>query len=83
MQCAMCQKLDKVFASQQMKPLPKEILKLSLACQYTSVVLFVQYKIKEEVKKSCRGKAYGLVFNCCVSRVVYVDIAADCSTEEF
>ena len=53
----MCQKLDKVFASQQMKPLPKEILKPSLAWQYTSVVLFVQYK--EEIKKRCRGKAYG------------------------
>ena len=51
--------------------------------QYTSVDLFGPYAIKGEVNERCRGKAYGLIFNCCVSRAVYVDIAADYSTEGF
>ena len=81
--CVMCQKLAKAFASQRMTPLPKDRSKPSLPWQYTSVDLFGPYTIKGKVNKRCRGKAYVLIFNCCVSRAVYEDIAVDYSTEGF
>ena len=78
--CVLCRKLNKLCASQRVAPLPKERLRPCLPWQYTSVDLFGPYTIKGEVNKRCRGKAYSLIFNYCVSRAVYVDIAADYST---
>ena len=81
--CVLCRKLDKLFASQRIAPIPKERLRPCLLWQCTNVDLFGSYTIKDEVKKRCKGKAYGLIFNCCVSRAVYIDIAADYSTDGF
>ena len=78
--CVLCRKLDKLCAWQRVAPLPKERLRPCFPWQYISVDLFGRYTIKGEVNKRWRGKAYSLIFNYCVSRAVYVDIAADYST---
>lgn len=44
---------------------------------------FGLFKIKDEVKKRIMGKVYGIIFNCFVFWVVYVEILLDYSIEKF
>ena len=53
----------------------------ALAVYQCWFIWIIQYK--RWSKKRCKGKAYGLIFNCCVSRAVYIYIAADYSTDGF
>ena len=66
-----------------MAPLPMERLKPSPPWLYTSLDFFGPFEVRGEVNKRSRGKAYGVLFNCLSCRAVYVDIAADYSTEGF
>ena len=50
---------------------------------HIAVDLFGPFIIKGTVNKRCRGKAYGLLFNCLVSRAVYIDIAVGYDTDSF
>lgn len=81
--CIMCKRLDKKLSEQVMGKLPEERLKPAPAWHCTAIDLFGPFKIKDEVKKRTTGKAYGVIFNCLGTRAVYVDLAADYSTEKF
>ena len=88
--CTICRKLDKkknnnkkILNEQAMGELPEERLKPSPAWHCTAIDLFGPFKIKDEVRKRTTGKAYGVIFNCLGARAVYLDLAADYSTETF
>lgn len=56
-----------------------ERLKLALVWYFIVFDLFGFFKIKDEVKKRTTEKVYGVIFNCFIIRVVYVDILLDYS----
>lgn len=60
-----------------------ERLKLVLVWDFIVFDFFGLFKVKDEVKKRMMGKVYGLIFNCFVIRVVYVDVLFDYSIEKF
>ena len=66
-----------------MGKLPEERLKPIPPWYYTALDLFGPFKIRDAVQKWTFGKAYGVIFNCMVSRAVHVDISANYSTEKF
>ena len=64
-----------------MSELPEEKLKLALAsvgCDF-----FGPFVIKGEVQKRIRGKCFGVIFTCLVSRAVHVDISNSYSMDSF
>lgn len=63
--------------------LPVDRLKPTLPWLYSSVDLFGQYTTKGGVNKRSRGKVYGLILDCIVTRAVYIDVEVDYSTEGF
>lgn len=81
--CLTCKRLDKDLSKQQMGQLPIERLKPSPPWYHCGVDLFGPFQIRDSVKKRTTGKAYGVIFTCLTSRAVYVDVAADYSTERF
>ena len=66
-----------------MGQLPVERLKPAPAWHNISLDFFGPFEIKGEVNKQSRGKGYGVLFNCLVSRAMHVDLAANYSTEGF
>ena len=50
---------------------------------FTSLDFFGPFGVRGEVNKRSRGKVYGLLFNCIVSRAVYVDVAHNYTTDGF
>ncbi|XP_064107962.1 uncharacterized protein LOC135216519 [Macrobrachium nipponense] len=50
---------------------------------HTSLDLFGPLTIRDTVKRRTYGKAYGVIFNCLVSRAVYVDLAESYDTKGF
>ena len=81
--CVTCKKLDKRLSGQVMGNLPKERLKLAPPWYSTSIDLFGPFTIRDTVKKHTTSKAYGVIFNCIGTRVVYLDLAPDYNTESF
>ena len=79
--CLICKKKNKIFEYQCMGPLPDEKLNPAPAWHTISIDFFGPMKIRGEVKKRSRGKAYGVLFNCLVSRAVYVDLSTNYTTE--
>ena len=63
--------------------LPTDRLKPAPPWYSTGIDLFGPYRIRDEVKKRTTSKAYGVIFNCLGTRAVYLDIAADYSTDKF
>ena len=82
-QCIICKKLDKTLSQQVMGKLPKERLKPAPPWYTTAIDLFGPYTIKDEVKKTTRSKAHGVLFNCLSTRAVHVDLAPDYSADKF
>ena len=81
--CVTCKRLDKRFTEQRMASLPLHRLKPALPWLHTSIDLFGPFTTRGEVNKRSRGKAYGIIFNCMVSRGVHIDLATNYSTEGF
>ncbi|KAJ8033541.1 hypothetical protein HOLleu_23814 [Holothuria leucospilota] len=81
--CITCRQFEKRLAGQQMGPLPMQRLKPSPPWMYVGVDLFGPFTTRGEVNKRARGKAYGVIFNCLVTRAVYLDVAADYGTDAF
>ena len=81
--CVICRKLDKKTEVQRMGQLPLERLKPAPAWSSTSLDYFGPLQIRGEVNKRSRGKAYGVLFNCMLTRAVYIDLAPDYSTAGF
>lgn len=81
--CVTCRKKNKKLEEQRMSTLPLERLKPCPPWSYTSLDFIGPWEVRGEVNKRSRGKAYGVLFNCITCRAVYLDIAADYSTEGF
>ena len=81
--CVDCKKRNKRLQEQRMSCLPIERLKPAPAFCFTSLDYFGPFEERGEVNKRSRGKVYGLLFNCIVSRAVYVDVAHDYTTDAF
>ena len=82
-QCRKCKDRLKCPQMQVMSPLPIERIKPCPAFMNVGLDYFGPFSTKGEVQKRVRGKAYGIIFTCFVSRAVYVDIANDYSTNGF
>ena len=81
--CVKCRESKAVLASQKMGELPLERLCPAPAWRTTFLDFFGPLLIRGEVNKRTRGKVYGVVFSCSVSRAVHLDIASDYSTSAF
>ena len=81
--CVPCKRFEGKTESQQMAPLPIQRLKPSPPWTYVGCDLFGPFNIRGEVQKRVRGKAYGVIFDCLVTRAVYLDLATDYSTDAF
>lgn len=81
--CVKCRKKFKKLCGQIMKNLPLERLQPSPPFTNIGVDFFGPFAIKGEVQKRTRGKCYGVIFTCLVSRAVYVDVSNDYSTDSF
>ena len=66
-----------------MAKLPSERVLPAPAWAATSVDFFGPFSVKGEVNKRSRGKAYGVLFNCLVTRAIHVEISPDYSTDGF
>uniref|UniRef100_A0A0P4VVJ2 Integrase catalytic domain-containing protein n=1 Tax=Scylla olivacea TaxID=85551 RepID=A0A0P4VVJ2_SCYOL len=66
--------MDQVL-EERMKPTPP--------FYHTAVDLFGPFNIKDTVKRRTHGKVYGVIFNCLVTRAVYVDLAEGYSASDF
>ena len=79
--CTLCRRLDLKIEDQSMGTLPVDRLKPAPAWSYTSIDLFGPFEIRGEINKGSRGKVYGVIFNCMLSRAVHLDLAVDYSTD--
>ncbi|XP_068237048.1 uncharacterized protein [Palaemon carinicauda] len=50
---------------------------------YTAIDLFGPLAIRDTVKRRTHGKAFGVIFNCLVTRAVHLDLAEGYSTDDF
>ena len=75
--CVICRKRDKRVSEQVMGNLPTDRLKPAPPWYITGIDLFGPYRIRDEIK------THGVMFNCSGTRAVYLDIAADYSTDKF
>ncbi|XP_033118408.1 uncharacterized protein K02A2.6-like, partial [Anneissia japonica] len=81
--CIPCRRFEKEAAGQQMATVPIHRLKPSPPWAYIGIDLFGPFVVRGEVQKRTRGKAYGVIINCLVTRAIHLDIASDYSTEAF
>ena len=66
-----------------MGQLPIERIQPSPPFWTVGVDFFGPYTIRAEVQKRIRGKRFGVIIVCFVSKAVYVDISHDYSTDAF
>jgi len=81
--CVSCRKKLTSMCGQVMSPLPVERLHPSPPFSNVCIDYFGPYQIKGEVQKRIRSKCYGVIVTCIAVRAVYVDVAADASTDGF
>ena len=68
--CVVCRKLEVKVEGQSMGQISDERLSPCPAFYHTAVDIFGPFQIKDNVKKRTTGKAYGVIFNCMVTRAV-------------
>ena len=81
--CIPCRKKYLQISTQVMGKLPIERLKPAPAFFHSMVDLFGPYLIKGEVNKRTTMKVYGIIITDLLTRAVYVDVAADYTTDSF
>ena len=81
--CVSCRRTRKLNCSQIMGDLPVERLLPSPPWTYVSLDYFGPYIIRGEVNRRSKGKVFGVIFNCLVTRAVYVDVACCYNTNSF
>ena len=82
-ECKKCKLRLMSLQSQSMGTLPIERIKPAPPFSSVAVDYFGPMVTRGKVQKRTRGKAYGVLLTCFVSRAVYADIAADYSTDGF
>ena len=63
-----------------MAPLPKSRMALSPTFHTILLDLFGPIIIRDTVKKRCHKKVWSVIFNCTVTRALYLDITEDYGT---
>lgn len=81
--CVTCRKKFNKLSGQIMGSLPIERLQPAPPFSTIGVDFFGPFTIRGEVQKRTRGKCYGVIFTCFVSRAVHIDISKDYSTDSF
>lgn len=81
--CVVCRKLERNLEDQCMGQVRTERMKPSPPFYHTAVDLFGPFVIKDAVRRRVRGKCFGVIFTCLVSRAVHLDITENYSTEAF
>lgn len=81
--CVVCRKLDAKIEGQIMGQISDERMNPCPAFYHTAVDIFGPFQIKDNVKKRTTGKAYGVIFNCMVTRAVYIDVVDGYDTYSF
>ena len=79
--CYECRLIDKKLAEQKMAPLPKSRLKIAPPFFTISMDLFGPIEIKDSVKQRSRKKVWAVIFNCTVTRAMYLDLTEDYGTD--
>ena len=79
--CYRCRILDKKLAEQQMAPLPTSRTKIAPTFHITSMDLFGPIEIRDTVKQRTRKKVWGVIFNCTVTRAMFIDLTEDYGTD--
>ena len=81
--CVKCREKLKRFTEQVMNCLPIERMQPSPPFFTMGIDFFGSYTIRGEVQKRTRGKCFGVIIACNVSRAVYVDVSHNYSTDAF
>ena len=81
--CVTCRRLAKQLQDQRMGQVRAERMKPAPPFYHTSVDLFGPLTIRDTVKKRTHGKGFGVIFNCLVTRAIYLDLAEGYSTDDF
>ena len=81
--CVKCKRKLSKTNEQVMSPLPVERLQPCPPFTNVCVDYFGLFQVKGEVQKRVCGKAYGVLITCLAVRAVYVDVAADQTTDGF
>ena len=81
--CIICRKLTKKIEDQCMGQVRTERLKTAAPFYHTAVDLLGPLTIRDTVKKRTHGKAFGVIFNCLVTRAIYLDLAEGYSADNF
>ncbi|XP_068224760.1 uncharacterized protein [Palaemon carinicauda] len=81
--CILCRKLDAKVEGQRMGQISDERMSSCPAFYQSAVDIFGHFQIKDNVKKRTTGKAYGVIFNCIVTRAVYIDVVDGYDTYSF
>ena len=81
--CVPCKKQNKKRIEQVMAPLPSARLNPAPAWSQISLDLFGPFVTRGEVNKRSRGKAYGLIVTCLLTRAVHIEGVPDYSTDTF
>ena len=79
--CYKCRLVDKLLAEQIMAPLPTSRTKISPAFHTTSMDLFGPIEIVDTVKRRTTKKVWGVIFDCMVTRAMYLDLTEDYGTD--
>ena len=81
--CIKCKAMRKIKNEQIMGELPVDRLKPAPPFFNTSLDFFGPFLVRGETNKRSRGKAYGIIYNCLLSRAVHIELSTDYSTNGF
>ena len=81
--CSTCRKADKRLAGQVMGMLPPERIHPTPPFMHTALDIFGPIMVRDTVKKRSKGKAYGVIFNCFVTRAIHIELMDGYDTTAF
>ena len=83
--CVDCRKLNKarLKEKQAMASLPIDRLKPAPPWYSVTIDFTGPHEVKGEVNKRSRGKAYGVIFTCNLTRATHIEISPDYGTDSF